>query len=134
MKSGIDIVDDMYTLLNVTEVTSVITGKVYKGTRPDSSDKEDICINALAVTGRQMQTGIINVNIHAQNLKLMIGGMADNTKPNNKRLNQIFHIVEPILKDAMIYSTGTEIQMVNMIEEKDSHYLNIRVQTYSVNL
>lgn len=143
MKTVIDLVDDMYDLLNVSTVNSVmLSGDVFLDQRPDGHVNECIVINSLPITGRQLQTAVANVNIHVPNLKLTINGQPDNSQPNRIRLKIISDVVIPLIKDAIINNTVTEIQNITMIRERDSsgqseineHFLNIRVGTNSINL
>lgn len=136
MKTPVDLIYDFFSLLNVQEVLSNISGSVYPNSRPIDSRMEDIVINSLPITGSQLQVNITNVNIHVPNLKISIGGKQDNTQPNLKRLKEISAVVEPIIIDAMINGTVTEIEQAILIEEKElnEHFLNYRVKTHTVNL
>ena len=136
MKTPVDLIYDFFTLLNVQEVLSNISGGVYPNSRPIDSRMEDVVINSLPITGSQLQVNITNVNIHVPNLKISIGGKQDNTQPNLKRLKEISAVVEPIIVDAMINGTVTEIEQAILIEEKElnEHFLNYRVKTHTVNL
>lgn len=136
MKTVIDLVDSVYELLNVSAVNNVITGEVYLDSRPDNSILEDVVINSLPVTGEQLQRAVVNVNIHVPNLQLTINGQPDTSQPNRKRIKVISDIVIPLIKDAIINDTLTGIQNITMINDKElkEHFLNIRVNTYSINL
>lgn len=136
MKTVIDLVDDIYLLLNVNSVTSLIDGEVYSDGRPDGSRKQDISINSLPVTGAQLQKAVINVNVHAPNLRLTINDQPDNSQPNREKLKEVSDVVLPILKDAIINNMVTEVQSITMIKEEQlkEHYLNIRVGINSINL
>lgn len=136
MKTVIDLVDSIYELLNVSAVNNVITGEVYLDSRPDNSVLEDVVINSLPVTGEQLQRAVVNVNIHVPNLSLTINGQPDTSQPNRKRIKVISDIVIPLIKDAIINDTLTGIQNITMINDKElkEHFLNIRVNTYSINL
>lgn len=137
MKTVIDLVDDTYSLLDVPDVYNVmLSGDIFPDSKPDGHRNECIVINSLPVTGAQLQKAVVNVNIYVPNLQLTINGQPDNSQPNRKRLNEIFKVVEPLIKDAIIRDTVTEIQNVTMIKEQElnEHFLNIRVGTNSINL
>lgn len=137
MKTVIDLVDDMYVLLNVGPVQSImLSGDVFPDGRPAGHVNECIVINSLPITGRQLQTAVANVNIHVPNLKLTINGQPDNSQPDRKRLKIISDVVIPLIKDAIINNTVTEIQNITLIQEQNlnEHFLNIRVGTNSINL
>lgn len=135
MKITIDLVDDLYELLNVAPVTSVIAD-IFPDGRPDNHRTECISINCLPVSGDQLQRAVVNVNIICPNLKLNIAGQPDNSQPNRVRLKQISDVVIPIIKDAIINNTVTQVQNITMVNDKElkEHFLNIRILTNSINL
>jgi hypothetical protein len=137
MKTVIDLVDDTYSLLDVPEVYSAMaSGDIFLDSKPDGYTGECIVINSLPVTGDQLQKAVVNVNIYAPNLKLAINGQPDNSQPNRKRLKAIADVVIPILTDAIINNTVTRVQNVTMIREPElnEHFINIRVETNSINI
>lgn len=137
MKTVIDMVDDMYVLLNVSPVTSVLlSGDVFLDSRPDNNRNECVVINSLPITGEQLQRAVVNVNIHVPNLQLTINGQPDTSQPNRIRLKIISDVVIPLIKDAVINNTLTGIQNITMVNDKEikEHFLNIRVATNSINL
>jgi hypothetical protein len=136
MKTVIDITDDVYQLLNVPAVLNLIDGGVYVDGRPDGSRKVDVAINALPISGEQLQKAVINVNVHAPNLVLTINGQPDNSQPDRKKLKQVSDQVISILKDALINNMVTEIENVTLIKEDQlkEHFMNIRVGINSINL
>jgi hypothetical protein len=64
MKDAFDVVADVRSLINVTAVTALLTGKVYPDNRPGNSDQSDIVVNCFGVTNRWQQQSIVNVNIY----------------------------------------------------------------------
>lgn len=138
MKTGIQLVDDTYSLLDIPEVHSVIaSGDIFPDNRPDGHKRECIVINSLPITGRQLQRAVVNVNVHVPNLKLTIEGQPDNSQPNRQRLQQILTVILPLLEDGLINNSVTEIQDVSrpMKEEGiNEHFVNIRLGTNSINL
>ena len=103
----------------------VISGNVYKLSRPINSKKEDIVIIPLAMTADQMQRGIINVNVHVPNLDLP----GDQTQPNNPRLQEISSYVMSKLDD--YYGFGYNFALDNAGEparDQTGWYTNIRVE------
>ncbi len=136
MKTTIDLVNDVFTLLNVPVLTGAISGKVYKHRRPTNSKKEDIVVNCLPVTGDQLQTAVVNINIHVANLKLQLNGTTDLSQPDHVRLNAIAGLVTPLIEDASINDLVTSVQQQTVIEEAeiDEHYINIRVNIFNINV
>ena len=91
MKSSFDILNALYKLLNVSDVTSDITGKIYKGVVPKTSQLEDIEINVLTNPNGYLQDGYANVNLYC--IEDASG------RVNTKRLSEITNIVTPLVDD-----------------------------------
>lgn len=135
MKSGLDMVSDVYGVLNVDALTTVITGGLYMYARPKNSQLEDIVVNSLPVTGEQFQRGVANVNIHAPNLTgLKIKGKLDDSQPNITRLKEITKLVLSMIGDIdgpdyhfAVSFTGQPIRDTDL-----TFYVNIRVDYYAV--
>ena len=93
MISTLEIIDKLYLVLNVPDVKAVITGVVCKSKRPLNSKLIDVVIGSLPTNNLQLQTAVINVNIHMPNLSLKIGTTQDNTQPDFAKLRNISTIV-----------------------------------------
>lgn len=135
MKTGLDMVNDAFGILNVPDITTVITGNLYKLARPKNSKVEDIVINALPLTAEQLQKGVFNVNIHVPNLKnVVIGGVTDETQPDVTRLGQIGKIVVEKLRDVVgnDFHFNADNSGYPIKDEDDTWYLNVRVSYYAV--
>jgi hypothetical protein len=137
MRSTFDIVDHLYTYLSASELKSMINGVVCKQ-RPINSTKEDVCINAIAITGNQFQEGVINVNIHVPNLKLKIGGQDDNTQPNYARLkiltNKALELLQLVTFERGHVIVSNPTQRLFAEPEINQHYTNLRLTVRSVNV
>lgn len=135
MKSALDMIKDVFDQLNVDSVRSIISGNIYMLERPQNSILNDIAINSLPITNDQQQKGIVNVNIHCQNLQnVVIGGKVDNTIPDITNLNRTSKAVLAILNS--INATDFRLQASTSgqpIKDNDnSFYINIRVNYYSI--
>lgn len=100
LKTSLIAQDDVKKLLDATALPSMITGQIRHNMRVLNSTKEDIIINTLYWDGDQLQSGIINVNIHVPNLKgqLAEGGSAqDRTQPNIARYLELAAVAVPVL-------------------------------------
>ena len=118
--SAMDAIFDAVRLSGV-----VISGHVYKMSRPINSGKEDIVIIPLALTSDQVQRGIINVNIHVPNLDLP----GDQTQPNNKRLEEITEVVTAALDDQWRYDYNFTLDNAGLpARDQNGWYTNIRVE------
>jgi hypothetical protein len=108
MKTGFDAVGDVFSLLNVPILKAAITGKVYQFSRLANSDKIDVVIGSLTITNEPIQTGIINVRIHAPNQNLNLGG-GYSDYPDMTVFNSILNIIRPLLNDQFKDTFNTEI-------------------------
>lgn len=126
---------DVYGLLNVDAVKNIITGNLYPLERPQNSLDQDIAINALPITNDQQQKGVVNVNIHCQNLlNVVFKGKADNTQPDLQTLNAISKVVLSILNS--VNASDFRLQAATggqLFRDQDgTWYMNIRVNYYSI--
>ncbi|MBO9660272.1 MAG: hypothetical protein J7527_15740 [Chitinophagaceae bacterium] len=137
MKTGVDIVDVIIERISVPSVTDVLgSSSIFPDTSPDNFTADRIVVNSLPVSGGQLQTAVININVCVKNLKLKIAGQPDNSQPDRKRLNEIAKPILEILEDAIISGIVTEIDNIAIYPDKEvkEHFLNIRVRIYSANL
>ena len=127
MKSSLDIIEELYQVINVAAIKSIISGKVYNGERPSSSELEDITIQTLANSSDYLQQGFININIYAEQLEA--------GRPNLAKFKQVIDVLIPMLDD--IKSNEITIQIdddkgVFKDQDKDDIYfynLRLRFQT-----
>jgi len=132
MKSGIEMVADVARLLKVPKVTGIISGSLWQHQRPANSEREDIVVNSLALTGQQLQQGVVNVNIHVPNLKVNLDGAADNTMPDLARMHAIEQVLYPLINDNDQKSFWIWVDEPGQpYQEGANWYLNIRINYYS---
>ncbi|MBD0822640.1 hypothetical protein [Aestuariibaculum marinum] len=123
MKSTLDILSALFKLVNVPAVTNVITGKVYIGTPPDTSQLEDIGLNTLTNPKAYLQTGFANLNLFTKEVE---SGRADLA-----RIKELINIIMPLVEDAV--SDGVFFQIDDdkgnfKDDDKDSmYYYNLRL-------
>lgn len=137
MKTVLDLVDDVYELLDDGPVHIALSGDIFLHQKPDNYKGDCIVINGLAMTGEQgLQRAVVNVNIIVPNLQLTINKQPDLSQPNRARIKAISDVVLSYLKNALINDTLTGIQTITLINDKElkEHFLNIRVETNSINL
>ena len=136
MKTTLDIIDLNYAVLNVPAVTAQLTGGVYKNTRPVSSDKTDVVIGCLPVSNDQLQRAVANVNIHVPNLVINQGNYTDYTQPDFAALRSLAALVTGVLNDVSTPTHWFAVQQQNHFSEPErkEHYVNIRVNFYSINI
>lgn len=134
MKTGIEMVQDGFTLINVNAVTSLITGIVCLFERPKNSDKTDVVLNTLALTSAQLQQGVFNVNVHCPNINgLVINGSTDSTQPDIQKMLQVGNAIINILKDynGQDYKLDVQTPGLPLRDSDGTWYLNIRVNYFA---
>lgn len=133
MKSTIDFEDLIWLHLKGGNLSKEITGKLWKQERPVNSYQEDVVINSLPVNNFQLQTSVINVNIHVPNLSIKNNDVQEKI-PNTVRLNQLFELAKIELTDVMIGDTYFDIQQQILFTEEESSYINIRLEIFNINI
>ncbi len=137
MKSVLNFVDEVYSLIRKPEIVALLDGgAIYKYTRPDNSRKVDIVVNSLPASGDQLQDSSVNVNIHVPNLVLDIENNIDNSQPNQLKIKEVSEALIPLLKDSYVNGSDIVIQstMLMLEQQFNEHFLNIRLQIYSPNI
>lgn len=128
MKTGFDMVDLIYNQL--TGLT--ISGEVSKNTRLAGSNKEDVVVGAVAMSGNdQIQSGMVNVNIYVPNITRNTDTTQDSSQPNVQRFKALTTAIVGILKE--VYVPGGNFSVITpgilyREDGSDSHYTNIRVR------
>lgn len=135
MKTTLDIEDILWTFLNSSSLKGSVNGGVYKRRRPTGSTKEDVVINCLPVNNLQVQSAVANVNIHVPNKVQNISGIED-SYPDHARLKALGNIAVSLLVDQWNTGYNFDVQQQNVFEDEDgkSHYVNIRLDFYSINI
>ena len=68
--TDIDIKDDLYLWVSASDLAGMVSGSVYKDSRPLNSALEDITIAVIARdAGSQMQEATVNVNIYVPDVR-----------------------------------------------------------------
>lgn len=133
MKTSLNMIQDAFSVLNVTDVTDNISGNLYKLIRPKNSIVEDVVINALPITAEQFQNGVFNVNIHVPNLNPKIAGVLDDTIPDIPRMEAIADIIVKLLlqHDGYDFSFSIGNGGVPIRDTDLNWYFNLRVNYYA---
>ena len=136
MRNTFDIVDILYQVLqNNVGITSAINGEITKK-RQINSDKEDVVIGSLPVTGEQIQQGIVNINIYVPNLTVKLNSIQDNSHPNHQRLKTLTALVIEAVDEKYYSDYWFFVQQQSLFESEtgNEHYSNIRLEFYSENI
>lgn len=140
--TSIEAVSYLFDVLKTTVILSdpkKINGSLYEFHRPLNSVVEDVVIGSLDMGREAVQKGILNVNVFVPNKPITIGVVTDYSQPNKTRLKELAVLTDIALgKGEEIWnSDGTvcfKIQQDNSFpDENNQHYLNFRVEFYSIN-
>jgi hypothetical protein len=130
MITSFDTDDILFQVLNGSdELKAAIAGGIYTDDRPLNSEKEDITVNTITVTGNHPQQGTSNVNIHVTDLKLKIRGQ-EQRMANRERLRRITDMVIRVLEAARVEGLIFWVSNQTTIKEPDidQHYTNLRIE------
>lgn len=121
--SGLDIATSLYRLLNVTSVSSLLDGGIYKFNRPINSRKRDIVISIPEYVSGQFNKGFVDINIHVPNLELQ----SDQTNPDLAIMKSIVDMVTPLISTIPGYSLSVSIPGIPVRDSDGQWYCNIRI-------
>lgn len=125
MKDAIDVVIDINRLLNIPEITGLLTGKVWLMEKPAGRQAiSDIVINCGSITNDQDQVGRVNVAVYVPNLKTgENAGLADSAN-----LRRVGKIVAEKLDTRWETSFSLEVEDGGVIvkDADGSNFYNIR--------
>lgn len=129
MKTSLDVDTAIFKLLNISAVTGVITGGIYKGNRPADSVLEDIVINTITLGDGTRQFGVSNVNIYVPDIKTKIGGK-EQRLANTARLLTLTNLIKPLLDEEDGEDYALWVENTQLIDEPEikQHFMNIRLQ------
>lgn len=135
MKTTFDLENIIWNALKDSVLLADISGDLYKQRRPSGSTSEDVVIISLPVNNLELQSAIINVNIHVPNLSIKPGGVQDNSQPNHPRLNELTKLAIEALQDQWAEDYNFDVVQQTIFQDSDgSHYVNIRLDFYSINI
>lgn len=133
-KSTIDAVDIVCKILNSSPVKTSISGLINKFQQPYLSDKVDVVVGAIGLGNQVISTGILNVNIHAPNLKLTTGGVINYSQPDVPTLRAVSRLCIDALTNVWGDDYNLTIQQdTGVYVEDKSSYQNLRIEFNSLN-
>lgn len=129
MRSTSDQESILYNLIKNSVLDASLSGGVYKGERPLSSDLEDVVITAMLTTDGTLQEGVCNVNIYIKKENRSIGGVSQLLK-NTKRISEVNSSALAVLaeKAGLYYSYWVSKQAEYDEPEINQTRLNFRVE------
>lgn len=133
MKHVSDMTRDVYSLINIPDVTEGITGKVWEDLMSSSSKSTvNIVVKGISLTNKAIQNGYTHVNIYAPNLTID----GDPNFPNRPELYRVRDLVFPLLNS--IYKPSFQIwvdEADGILTDKDGNwYLGIILGYQSIQL
>ncbi len=124
-----NVVDNLYTILNTTEINSAIDGRIYKYVRPLTSDKTDIVINTLPIQEPEPQRCLANINIYK---KLIESTGTLNSIDLDKIARLIIDELENIETNNLFQIDIVSVNTMIDLDRKDTSLKNIRIELYGI--
>lgn len=128
--TGIEIVDNVWALLNVPALTALLDGRVWKHNRPRNSTRRDVVISIPSLSSNEIQAGYFDVNVYAgHNLKdyyPYVGEPQDTTFPDLALLRSLTEAVLPLLVSQSGFSISPTITGIPIKDADGIWYINIR--------
>lgn len=103
MKSSFDILVELYKALNVSSITDIIDGEVFKADIPANRQSQDIQIAVLTNENTYLQTGFVNVNFYCKHKK--------EGHPDFIKMNEVNSVLMGILDNKLI--GGIRFDVIN---------------------
>ncbi|PPL04976.1 hypothetical protein SAMN05444682_101773 [Parapedobacter indicus] len=121
MRTTLDITEILYGLVNVPEVTAIISGSTYRDERPENSAVQDVVCTSTTVDNEPFQEGVGYVNIHDPG-----------TMPNHVWFKTVTGIIVPILKSHYVRNDYS-LLVTNAAgpikqEKQQGYFMSIRVR------
>ncbi|WP_392436465.1 hypothetical protein ACF3N7_05375 [Cruoricaptor ignavus] len=117
-------------LASETDVSSRISGGIYKDRRPYGSNLEDIVINSLPADARYLQTGVLNVNCYVPYMRTKA---VEEKVINGRRAGEIAKMLLPVLEDIWTEMFNTSVEYHNLIDDSDECFYHFRIKLKAFN-
>lgn len=129
MKLTLDISSALFKVVNVPEITNLISGKVYIGDSEDTSQEENITIKVLNNPNLYLQSGFLNLNFYTNQV--------NSGRPDNSKFNQVIPLLVELIEDANMDNVHFQIdddKGVFKDNDKDGLYFyNLRIEFQTFN-
>lgn len=128
MKTDWDIIQDFYDIINVSEVNSAISGKIYSGQKPLNREDQDININVTTNKEGFIQKPVVNINAYALNV---------NNRPDYETLNSIGKTLINRLFEYRENQGNIDFEIVDQAimpdpEQPQMSFFNIRMNVFTL--
>jgi hypothetical protein len=130
-----DIVETLWKKLDGSTLKAMISGSIRKHERPAGSSSEDIVVNALPAINDDLQVTVANVNIYVPDLVIDENEVQEKV-PDTTRMKVLANEALKLLNDVTDGDFNYDVQQQSMFEDSqsDSHFINIRINFYAINL
>lgn len=120
--TGIDVVIDIWSLLNVPSVTSLT--RVWQHNRPRNSEQTDVVISIPEYNAGQFNTGYVDINVFTPNQTVLNN---DTTFPDMAKFKQVVDAILPLLTSTNNFDLDVRIVGIPIRDKDGNWYVNIRV-------
>lgn len=120
--TGIDVVIDIYRLLNVPAVTAL--SRVWQHNRPRNSAQTDIVISIPEYNAGQFNTGYVDINVFTPNPTVLNN---DTTFPDMAKFKQVVDTILPLLTATANFDLDVRIVGIPIRDKDGNWYVNLRV-------
>lgn len=136
MTTTFTVIDAVYSRLVAFGIQQQVSGDIYKLRRPKGSVKEDVVVNGLPINAAQVQTGLVNVNIHVPNPVLEFSTGTDDSHPDFVRLGALVGWATEVLREWYEDGVAYEVENQGLIQDEATGgwYANIRIRVYAKNI
>ena len=128
MVDTLELIDYIFNLVKPSGLT------IFKMRSPNNQKGTFVVINSVALVGRKDQSGVVNVNVYTDNLKLNMRGVNDLSQPNTTELKRALNLVLPLIEDNdWENNILVNLQQSNPIYEETQTFINIRINFRKIN-
>jgi len=126
MKTAFDIVQDVRSLINVSELLNQIDGQIYPFVKPSNSTKQDITVSVLSANNEQIQEATVNIRIHSPNL--------NGSLPDSEHYDKISKIICTLTDAQYREFFHTEVFEPGRVyrDENGKHVCLVQLDYYSI--
>lgn len=132
MRTTLDAISIIFKVLK-QDVSSQISGDIYKLVRPLNSVKEDIIINALPVSEGLLQELALNINCYVPDIEVNVNGQVEKF-PDTKRMNEVALLVIEAVEDVSNDDNHFFVTNQAVIQDQAGHYVNLRLMFLFTNV
>lgn len=125
LKTAEQVEADIFTMVKHSALGAAIRGSVYrKGMRPDDATTEDIVVAFVSGTDKQMQRGLVVLNIYIPDITFKGKRVVDKKRADALQL-LVIDLIDSNSSDYWIETDGTP--SVYHVEEIDQNCLAVRL-------